>query len=184
MTSEIKDKILYLRLKKKDKEAFVKAYDLYLDDIYRFVYFKVKSKEEAEDLTSMVFMKSWDYIQTNSITEFKTLKALFYKIARNAVIDHYRKSATKLNVAWNEEIDVEDESQDVGRQVEAITDFGLLASKMDALKPEYKEAITMRYVNELSIKEIADILGKTPGTVRVLVHRATNSLKKLAEEEL
>ena len=75
----IKDKILYSRLKQKDKEAFIKAYDIYTDNIYRFIYFKVRGKEEAEDLTSQVFLKTWDYIQNNTLDQ-KTLKSLLYKM--------------------------------------------------------------------------------------------------------
>ena len=68
-------------------------YDLYTDSIYRYIYFKVGQDEEARDLTSEVFLKAWNYIQDNKITDYKTLKALFYKIARNLVIDHYRRKS-------------------------------------------------------------------------------------------
>ena len=93
-SGKLNDKILYSRLNRKDKEAFVKTYDLYFDQIYRFIYFKVSDKQEAEDLTSVVFLKTWGYVQDKSIKDYKTLKSLLYKVARNAIIDYYRKKST------------------------------------------------------------------------------------------
>ncbi len=99
----LSDKILYLQLQDKDKAAFIKAYDLHSDDIYRFIFFKVGRKEEAEDLTSLVFLKAWDHIQNNQLKDFKSLKALFYKISRNAVIDHYRKQSQRQEISLDQE---------------------------------------------------------------------------------
>ena len=185
MGERIKDKILYLQLKQKDKEAFMKAYDLYFDDIYRFIYFKISNKEEAEDLTSSVFLKTWEYIQNNSIKNYKTLKSLFYKIARNTVIDHYRKKSNQQNVSLNygeEEINIADDKQDLHKKIEVDADYEIIRKKMFELKDEYREVITLKYINELSISEIAEVLDKEKGNVRVLIYRAVNALKELAQE--
>ena len=79
------ENFLYTKIKQKDRESFIKAYNLYVDDIYRFIYFKVKTKEDAEDISSLVFLKAWNHIITNNFKEFKTLRALLYKIAKNAI---------------------------------------------------------------------------------------------------
>jgi len=185
-TSGFQEKLLFTKLKEKDKDAFVKAYDLYLDSIYRFVFFKVNKAEEAEDITSQVFLKSWDYIQNNSIKDYDTLKSLLYKIARNLVIDYYRKSKNKSEVSYNLEeggsIDIEDERQNVVKQVSIQMDCDLIEEKLFELKDEYREVITMRYINELSITEISQILDKPKGNVRVLVFRAIKSLKEIIGE--
>src|SRR3989344_9681852 len=97
-----KEKILFSRVKNKDRKAFIEAYDLYADEIFRFVFFKVGSKEEAEDVTFSVFLKTWNHIQNNTVTDSKTLRALIYKIARNAVIDYYRENSKK-NVLTEDE---------------------------------------------------------------------------------
>jgi RNA polymerase sigma-70 factor, ECF subfamily len=177
------DKILYLKLQDKDKEAFIKAYDLYLDSIYRFIFFKVGSKEEAEDLTSSVFLKTWDYIQTNKIKEFKTLKALLYKVARNVVIDHYRKQSQRQEISLDqgdEPIDIADAKIDLDREMEIADGFSSLEQKLFELKDEYREVLVLKYVDELSISEIAKILNKNQGNVRVLIYRAIKALKKIA----
>ena len=180
----IKDKILYLRLKQKDKDAFVKAYDSYIDDIYRFIYFKVGNKEDAEDITSQVFLKSWDYIQNNNLLEYKTIKPFFYRVARNIIIDHYRDKSDKENISINNEenrIDIIDEKIDLNKEVDLKNDIKNLQEAMRELKNEYREVLLLRYINELSVKEIAEILEKSKGNVRVLIYRAIKALKNIVK---
>jgi len=182
----LNDKILYLRLQDKDKEAFIKAYDLYLDSIYRFVFFKAGNKEEAEDLTSLVFLKTWDYIQTNKLDEFKSIKALLYKVARNTIIDHYRKQSQKQEISLeqgDEMIDVVDEKSDPFKSLVIAEAFQSLKDKLFELKDEYREVIILKYIDELSVAEIASVLNKSQGNVRVLIFRAVNALKKIAATE-
>lgn len=180
-----KEKILFSRLKNKDKEAFVKAYDLYVDNIYRFIYFKVGSKEEAQDLSSAVFLKAWNHIQTNSLTDFKTLKALLYKIARNAIIDYYRENSKRSFSSIDDEssqTDVMDDQQDLVAKIENAFEFSLVEKKLADLKDEYREIIILRFMEELSIGEIAEILNKSKGNVRILTYRALKALRDLMEE--
>ena len=185
------EKILFSRLKSRDKEAFIKAYDLYVDPIYRFVYFKIGDEEDARDLTSAVFLKAWNHIQNNSLTDYKTLKALFYKIARNSVIDHYRKKAVQNNLisgygGEGEEnliLNIADEKQDIIKRVGITFDLALVEKKIMELKDEYREIIIMRFTEELSISEMAEILNKSKGNIRILIHRALKALRELAGVE-
>ena len=189
MPQDIKEKQIFSRLKKKDKEAFVLAYDAYLDSIYRFIYFKVGSQEVAEDITSQVFLKTWDYIQNNNLRDYKTLKALLYKVARNTVIDHYRKESRKVEssldttVGDNNEVNIADPGQDILSKISAKADYEIVVLRMRDLKDEYREAIVLRYINELNIKEIAEVLDKSRGNVRVLIYRALQALKELVEDD-
>lgn len=181
----LRDKFLFERLKRKDKEAFIKAYDLHLDDIYRFIFFKVGSREEAEDLAAAVFLKTWDYIGNNEIKEHKSLKSFLYKVARNAVIDHYRKKCQENNLLRADEntaAAVPDERQDIHRQLEIREEYSFIAEKLFELKDEYREVITLKYINEMSVAEIARSLDKSRGNVRVLIFRALRALKEVAEE--
>jgi RNA polymerase sigma-70 factor (ECF subfamily) len=183
----INDKILYLRLSEKDRDAFVETYDLYFDQIYRFVFFKVSDKEEAEDLTSAVFLKVWGYVQDKSIKDYKTLKALLYKVAKNVVIDHYRKKSAQsehfsLDAPGNS-FDIKDERQDPHKEIEHKHSYSQLEEKLFELKDEYREVIVMRYVNEMSIGEIAAALEKSSGNIRVTLYRALKALRTIVGEE-
>ncbi|HEX7542897.1 MAG TPA: RNA polymerase sigma factor [Patescibacteria group bacterium] len=186
---KFKDKRAVSKLKSHDQEAFVKAYDDNVQDIHRFVYFKIGKKEEADDLTSMIFLKAWNHIQNNTLEDAKTLRALLYKIARNSIIDHYRNSGNKLSASLDDEnnpIEIEADGEDQKGQQEKLdqaANFELIKSKLPLLKEEYRELIIMKFINDLSLEEMADITGKSRGNIRVLLHRALNSLRELVGEK-
>ncbi len=176
------DKTLFLKLKKyKDKQAFVAVYDQYLTPIYRFVYFKVNDMAEAEDLTSQVFLKCWSYIQDGKITDYGTIRAFLYKVARNTVIDYYRQKTE--NQPLDEAENVASPEQLPPETIDNNLSVALIVSQIKKLKDEYREVLILKFVNELSTTEIAEILGKTRGNIRVLLHRAERALKKLVTEE-
>lgn len=179
------EQVLFLRLKKhKDKQAFIQAYDLYIDQIFRFVFFKLGNKEEAEDVTSMVFLKCWNYIYEGNLENHDTLKSLLYKIARNTIIDHYRRNQDKETVSLEAAEEISDDQQNVHEQTITNIDFqSLVKEKLPLLKDEYRDVIILRFINELSVSEIAKVLGKTSGNVRVLVHRALQSLQDIINED-
>lgn len=183
----VEEKLLFYKIKKKDKQAFINAYDLYIDQLYRFIYFKVGNREEAEDLCSGVFLKTWHYILRNNLKDCKTLKALLYKISRNLIIDHYRKSKADQTVRLENEngkkMEVIDEKQDLSRSMEVKADLVVLESKLPQLKDEYREVIILRFINELSVKEIAGILDKSKGNVGVLIYRALKALRGLMDHK-
>ena len=182
---KIEEKLLLYKIKQNDRAAFVKAYDLYVDQLYRFIYFKVGNREEAEDLCSAMFLKAWHYILKNSLKDHKTLKALLYKISRNLIIDHYRKTKGRETVSLDNEdgIQVADEKQSIDHEMEFKADLLVLESKLPELKDEYREIIILRFINELSIKEIAEVLDKTRGNVRILIYRSLNALKELLSKD-
>ncbi|HTX86642.1 MAG TPA: RNA polymerase sigma factor [Candidatus Nanoarchaeia archaeon] len=187
MSKNSYDKKLFFRIKKKDKNAFIEAYDLYSEDIYRFVFFKVGSAEDAKDLTSAAFLKVWNYVQSQGLDESKSLRAFIYKTARNLIVDHYRRlreNEGRLddNAAGLREI-ISDEKQNLALQSEILSDMELVKEKMKELKDEYREMILMRFIDELSFAEIADVTGKTAGSVRIQTYRALQALKELLEEK-
>jgi len=181
------EKKLYKKIRENDKDAFMKAYDLYVDEIYRFIFFKVKSKEEAEDISSSVFLKAWNYINDSKVLEEKTLRALFYKIARTTIIDHYRKSSSQtgdVSIDSTDSVfDIKDQNQNIHKSLELRNDTEKVMLKLDLLKDEYREVVLMRYINEMTIDEIARITQKSKGNVRVLTHRALKALEELINDD-
>lgn len=171
-------------MKKQDREAFLQAYDLYTDDIYRFIYFKIGSDDEARDITSAVFLKVWNHVQSKGLDESKSLRAFIYKIARNLIIDHYRQSKEPASNIDDEEVGATlyDEKQDVAAAAEKSSDLELIKKALPRLKDEYREVILMHYVDELSFAEISDITGKSKGNIRVLAFRALKALRDIIEE--
>lgn len=187
IVKKFKEKQLLQQLKSHDKDAFIKVYDEYVQDVYRFVYFKVRKEADAQDLTSMIFLKAWNYIQNNSLTDSKTLRALVYKIARTSIIDHYRESSNKLEVSLDDDehpVEIIDEKQDLAADLDKSANLALIRRQLPLLKEEYREVIILRFVNDLSLEEIAAVTGKSRGNVRVILHRALAALKEMVEEEM
>ena len=179
----LQDKFLIYRVRvKKDPDAFGKIYDTYAPKIYRFVFFKVSSKEEAQDITAEVFLKAWQYLLDEKGKDVRHLNALLYSIARNKVIDYYRSKATKDTVSLSP--DIEDTMSEPAEQEKKMDiDIGSreIEKQLRSLKDEYREVLVMKYLDEMEAGEIASALGKTSGNVRVLLHRAMVSLRKLIE---
>src|SRR4030042_1255875 len=178
--SKFKEKILLIKINSKDEETFAEVYDLYMEKIYRFIYFKVSNKEDAEDLAAEVFFKAWQYINAGKIVN--SLNAFLYSIARNKVVDYYRKKTRtkQVNLEHSDAERIEDDKADnMAAIIDGEIGFNHLMAFLNKLKAEYREALLLKYVGDLSIAEIADILGKSKGNVRVLIHRALEALREM-----
>ncbi|MDO8669420.1 MAG: RNA polymerase sigma factor [Candidatus Buchananbacteria bacterium] len=165
-----------MKVKNQDPEAFGKFYDLYVTRIYRFVFFKINSVSDAQDITSEVFLKLWQYVKAGK--DIRNLNALTYMIARNMVIDFYRRNNKLDDPISDEHFNIPDEQKDILRQQIMDSELNDVLKGIENLKDEYKEAIILKYLDELSISEIAKILNKSNGAVRVLLYRATKALKE------
>lgn len=184
MQSRLKEKFLLFRIRaKKDSDAFGELYDMYIERIYRFVYFKVPSAEVAEDLTSETFLKAWQYLMKKR--DVPHLQALLYSVARSVVIDWYRSSAGERgDVSLDEAIATEDSNAGSEQLLKAIeTDFDItrVLQRVRGLKDEYREVIIMKYLDGMSNREIASALGKSASHVRVIAHRAMQALSDALE---
>lgn len=181
MQRKINEKWLVYRVRvRKEPEAYGKLYDLYIEKIYRFVYFKVGVKEEAEDLTSAIFLKVWNYLIEQTEKEIDSFSGLVYKVARNIIIDHYRNKATHRSTTLEEIENLPDNSRII-EKIESAQEVQQLEKLIKKLKQDYQEVLTLRFVDDLSISEIAEILGRSQISTRVMLHRALKKLKDLAE---
>ncbi|MBI2591470.1 MAG: RNA polymerase sigma factor [Candidatus Brennerbacteria bacterium] len=171
----LEDKELTKKAKQGDAEAFGLLYDKHLNQIYRFVYLKVSSKQIAEDLTQQVFLSAWQNINSYQQQGFPFTSWL-YRIARNAVIDHYRTRRSNVDLEAVAEVA---SSFDLVGELEVKLELEKIKSALVGLPADYQDVLVMRFIEELSHQEIAAALDKSEGAVRVLQHRAINSLKKI-----
>ncbi len=181
--TSLKEKYLIFKVRqKKDAKAFGQLYDYYVTRIYRFILFKVATPEEAEDLTSEVFLKTWEYI--NKTTKvIKNINALFYRVARNSVIDYYRGRVFEARVSDEEHLKRIQDKRDLVSEVDAKMGVAEFEKNLRKLKDIYREAILLKYVEDFSISDIAEIMDKSNANVRVLLHRALKALKEIVGEE-
>jgi RNA polymerase sigma-70 factor, ECF subfamily len=191
LMTNLLDRYLLYRIRiRQDPEAFAKMYDRYVASIYRFVYLKVPLKEDAEDLTSEVFLKCWRFIhERQNAPHVRDVRALLYQIARNAIVDWYRARAVRASQTDSVTLSPTQSSTDSERDIsdrgkgksviEASADLHMVMEQIDRLKDDYRDVLTLRLIDDLPFDLIAQVLEKTTGHVRVLYHRAKKALDAL-----
>lgn len=165
----------------KHKEEFTKAYDTYAAPILRHITFRVSNEAIAQDLTQETFFRAWRFISSkNGAIKIKSFKAFLYRIANNLVIDYYRKKKETISLEdiQEKELIVQARQEE---EVEARIEKAAMEKHLDELKDEYRQILLYRYVDDLSVSEISEIIGKTKDNVSVTIHRALKSLRKQME---
>lgn len=165
------------------EQQFLEHYDAHVGKIYRYVYFRVGSPELAQDLTSEVFLKSWQYInkqQAGGSVKLDNPRAFFYRVARNLITDFYRqKDRSPLSLEEIADRTIADKKDGPGEMAAVSLDMESVKKALRRLNHDYREVIIWRYLDELEIKEIAQILDKREGAVRTLLSRALAALKEV-----
>lgn len=159
----------------KHKE-FSKIYDKQIDKIYRFIYLKVSSEEIAQDICSETFLRGWKRFQVKS-SKIENIQAFLYQIARNLITDHYREKG-KVQIVPPESIVIIDSKQNLEKNAILTSDIDGVKKALTNLKDDYQNVIIWHYLNDLSISEIAELLGRTKVSTRVLLHRALKALRE------
>ena len=182
MKLKMEEKALLFKIRtKKDSAAFGELYNLYVEKIYRFVFFKINNKEETEDITSDVFLKVWNYLIENRKKEIGSFTGLIYRIARNSIIDFYRQRAKRQECSLDSVVLLADDKN--YEKVEIDIEVEKIMIVVKRMKQEYQEVILHRFVEELTTSEISSILDKSKTNVRVTLHRATKKLQELLEQD-
>ena len=180
LKGNLQEKIVFLKLKSGDSDAFAFFYDKYVTNIYRFVLIKVSNKQVAEDLTQDIFLKTWQHLVDKR--NVKSFQAFIFRVARNRVIDHYRQS-NKQELPLEYVPEIIDMSDNIEKDLDKAIDKDKLLQKIQQLKPTYQEVLLLRYLEDLSIDDIARVIQKDKNNVRVIIHRALNKLKQIADEK-
>lgn len=159
-----------------DKYAFGVIYQEYLTPVYRYIFFRVKSREDADELTQEVFLKALGAFARYEAKRENPLP-FFYTIARNTVIDWQKKKKT---VDVDDEVfhNIEDEGMKTDQFAILGEEIGALRVAMKELPDDQREAIELRFMGELSGKEVADMMGKSEDAVRQLQSRGLRALKE------
>lgn len=173
-----REKQLIEKAKRGDGECFGKLYDHYVPKIYRFLFVKTNNREEAEDLTHEVFVSAWQNLGRYTHQGFP-FSSWLYQVARNKVIDYYRlkKNHTSLEEADGEGAAFAVENT-IARDLDNALKINKIKGLLQELSSDQQDVILMRFVEELSYAEIASVMEKSEGAVRLIQHRAIQELKK------
>ena len=160
------------------EQFFSQIYDEHVDKIYRFVFFKVSDESLAQDITSETFTRLWKEISEDK--EVKNPHGFLFKVAGNLIFDYYRtKDRNPINL---DNVDtILDKNQDIEKKVVQNDDMRIILAAMDKLNDDYRVALSMYYIEQEPVSEVAKALGKSNGATRVIIHRAMRELKKFME---
>ena len=177
------EKIHIEKAKKGNKAAFGALYDHYLPQFYRFLFLKVSSRAEAEDLTHEVFLSAWKNLPNYKYEGFP-FSSWLYQIAKNAAIDFYRTAKKSVPLELMDEELIKMAVQTPETAVNDLLELERIKKCLRLLKPDYQDVLIMRFIEEMSHEEIAITLTKSQGAVRLIQHRALKELKSIYENDL
>lgn len=170
-----------------DSQAVSEIYRTYVDVVYKFVYYRVGNREEAEDLTSETFIKMMQSLPSFSFdSKFKTW---LLGIAKHTILDYFRKHYKNRTLALEDFLNV-----DLGNSLalQPVFEFDEPEDKtavqkfeekvkaiLEQLPKHYRDVLELRFLKGYSIKETAEALGKTISNIKVLQYRALHKAQEL-----
>ena len=158
------------------EKEFLAVYDQHADALFRHALLRVRDRELAKDLVQEAYSRTWKYLSDGK--EVTYMRAFLYRIVNNLIVDHSRKKkSSSLDTLMEEDgFEPVDESlrpmEDVPASREAL-------KELKSLDEIYRTVITMRYMDEMSPKEIAHALGVSENVVSVRIHRGIERLSKI-----
>ena len=160
-------------------KEFLAAYEQFADAIFRHCFFRTSDRELALDLSQETFTRAWTYIAEGG--EVENMRAFLYRVANNLVVDGFRKKKTSsLDKLQEEGFDPADTSiASAGISLDVRQALGVL----EAIDPSYREVVTLRYIDDLSIAEIAELLQQSENVISVRIHRGLKKARELLEAE-
>lgn len=157
-----------------DENAFIAAYDAHADAIFRYCYFRVFDRERAKELMQDTFLRAWEYVQKG--TEVENLRALLYRIAHNLSVNEVRRHKA-YSIDEMQEVAGYDPEDHQTRSPEEEAEVSLVLRHIARLDPAQREVLTLRYIEGLSVSDIAAIRKELPNTVSVRIARALKELR-------
>ena len=179
---DLTEEVALINAAKTDPDAFGVLYERYVDRIYNYIYFRVASSSDAEDLTAKVFFKA-----LRSIGGYRHMglpfSAWLYRIAHNLIANYHRDRSRKQEIPI-ENLVVEDTSRHAAPEalIEAKQENLYLLKLINDLSPQKRELIILKFVQKLSNEEIGVVFGKTEGAIKSLYHRTLVELKARAAQ--
>jgi RNA polymerase sigma-70 factor (ECF subfamily) len=181
MSNEVIDEVQLIEQAKTDPEAFGRLYELYVDKIYNYIYYRLGNHHDAEDLTAKVFYRALNHIAhyNNKGVPFA---AWLYRIAHNLVIN-WRRDHSRRQLVGLEDVELSSDKQEgPQRAAERTNERELLLAAIQRLPRERQELLVLKFAERMSNAEIGRVMGRSEGAIKSLYHRTLVSLKELLAE--
>jgi RNA polymerase sigma factor (sigma-70 family) len=163
-----------------DPEAFGRLYDIHVDRVYRHIYYRVGNEQDAEDLTQQVFLKAWQAVPRYKETASPFI-AWLMTISHNLVVDLYR--TRKDTVYLDAEVLADCPASSPEQAAERNLEQQRLRRAILKLGSDEQQVVILRFLEGFEFSEIASVLKKKEGNVRVILHRALVKLRNVLEKD-
>ena len=161
-------------------DAVSVLYDRHHNRIFHYLLMRLNDHQQAEDLTGEVFIR-----MLNALPDYKErsvpFEAWLYRIARNILIDSYRKESTKQTVPIDEAVNIP-AVEDLDSKLDVKWSLETVQEALEKIEPSQREVIELRFLVGLPAQNVALILDKTIAAVKALQHRGLNNLRMVIEK--
>ncbi len=163
-----------------DTEArFIEAYEKYSDAIFRYCYYRVFDREKAKDHMQEAYCRTWKYLSEGKAIE--NMRAFIYRTANNIIIDEARKKKSiSLDQIMEKGVTP---SQDPRQKTENYFTGKEIIDIIKSLDEKYRDVILLKYIDDLSTKEIAMVLRETENNVYVRLSRGMEKVKEVLRNQ-
>jgi RNA polymerase sigma-70 factor (ECF subfamily) len=158
-----------------DREGLAAIYEEYYQPIYCYVYRQVSDVETARDLSAEVFHRLLRTAQKGNGPD-RHPKGWLYRTAHNLVVDHYRRQQHRQHLPLEEEL--AQGSDNPADTVERRSEAAQVRAALQELTPDQQQVIALKFLQDMSNQEVAEVLDKTVGSVKSLQHRALAALQR------
>lgn len=162
-----------------NEQQFLQAYEKHSDAIFRYCYYRVFDREKAKDCVQEAYCRTWKYLLDGN--DIDNIRAFLYRTANNIIIDASRKKKnssldTIMEKGFSPSIDPRSKTQDyfAGKEIIKI---------VKTLDEKYRDVIILKYIEDLSTKEISFILNETENNIYVRISRGLKKVKKILQNQ-
>ena len=174
---------LLSRAARSDPEAIASLYDQYAPRIYSYIYHRLNDPDVAEDLTAQVFLRMIEALDTERGWH-SSFSGWLYRIAHNLVIDYYRRRTRAAYSSLEDSPNLPAIGGDPYYAATMKLENDILLRAVNELTEEQAQVITLRFLEGLSIAEVASAMDNTDGAIKALQYRAVASLRRLVGDVL
>ncbi len=161
-------------------QTFGLVYDEHVKAIYAYCYARLGNRPDAEDATEQTFFQAW-----NAFARYREqgapVKAWLFRIASNVVIDTYRRRSFRLEGRLGAPLEAAETLADPSPQPPEVAEarelYGDLQRAIQTLPVDYQQVLALRFSQDLKVTEIAEVMGRSEGSVKMLLHRAVGALR-------
>jgi len=177
---EESDSVLIARAKE-DAEAFSLLYERYVDRIYNYIYYRTGNHHDAEDLTARTFYRALKHFP-RYVDRGAPFSAYLYRIAHNVVANWHRDTKRRQMVPLEETTLLALQREEPAFASDEQYEREMLLAAVRRLPPDRQQLLILKFVEQMSNAEIAEVMGRSEGAIKSLYHRTLTALRRECEQ--